>query len=261
MGSKNVIPKHWKRSSWEEKARENPLYAIMTTSTMADAGPAFSDEHVRQLMAKGRTMFTKHIEPAIALSGFSKVDSFIIEYGCGAGRILNALIENGYACTGIDISKTMLDLCRQLVPAVRSLHLCDPETGGTELKEESATVVFSYSVVQHISSLRVYLNAISAMCRLLKPSGILALQVNCEDFSHGGIGQPGRTENFEDHSLHYRPGEKHPYLKHSQDNWSGVYIGHDTLRSHLMRQGVHVANIYYHNPDKLRAMWFLGKKE
>ena len=108
-----TIPKHWKRSTWEEKAKENPLYAIMTTDGMANAGPEFTDEHVQQLMGKGRALFSKHIEPALKLSGFSKTDSFVVEYGCGAGRILNALVENGIACAGIDISPTMLELCRK----------------------------------------------------------------------------------------------------------------------------------------------------
>ena len=50
------IPKHWKRSSWEEKAKENPLYAIMTTDDMANAGPEFTDEHVQQLDGKGSNL-------------------------------------------------------------------------------------------------------------------------------------------------------------------------------------------------------------
>ncbi len=167
------IPKNWKQSTWEEKAKENPLYAIMTTDGMAAAGPEFTEEHVQQLMAKGRTLFKVHVAPAIHLSGFSIADNMVVEYGCGAGRILNALVEAGIECSGIDISPTMLELCRKLVPGVRSLHLCDPETGVTDLQSESATVVFSYAVVQHISRLSLYLNAVSEMCRLLKPSGIL----------------------------------------------------------------------------------------
>ena len=256
-----TIPKHWKRSTWEEKAKENPLYAIMTTDGMANAGPEFTDEHVQQLMGKGRALFSKHIEPALKLSGFSKTDSFVVEYGCGAGRILNALVENGIACAGIDISPTMLELCRKMVPGVHSLQLCNPETGETDLGSECATVVFSYAVVQHISSLRVYLNALSEMCRILKPSGVLALQANCEDFSLGSITQPGRTENFEEYSLHYHPAEHQPYLKHDQNHWSGVYIGQERLRSYLAKHGVTVTDVYFHNPNKLRAVWFVGKKD
>jgi SAM-dependent methyltransferase len=255
------IPKHWKRSSWEEKAKENPLYAIMTTDDMAHAGSEFTDEHVQQLMAKGRSLFTTHVEPALKLSAFSKADSFIIEYGCGAGRILNALVENGIACSGIDISPTMLELCRKLVPGVRSLHLCDPATGQTDLEFESATVVFSYAVVQHISSLQVYLSAVSEMCRLLKPLGVLALQVNCEDFSEGSLTRPGRTDNFEEYSLHYHAEQIEPYLKHDQNHWSGVYIGEKSLTSHLARHAVQVTNVYFHNPNKLRAVWFIGRKD
>jgi hypothetical protein len=47
----------------------------MTTDGMANAGLEFTDEHVQRLMGKGRALFSKHIEPALKLAGFSKTDS------------------------------------------------------------------------------------------------------------------------------------------------------------------------------------------
>ncbi|MBI4605235.1 MAG: hypothetical protein HY721_25005 [Planctomycetes bacterium] len=48
------VPEHWNTSSWEEKARENPLYAVMTTPDLLDADPeSFSAEHLAPFFAKG----------------------------------------------------------------------------------------------------------------------------------------------------------------------------------------------------------------
>ena len=258
---KKQIPKHWKESTWDEKARENPLYAIMTTPEMADADVSdFSKEHLDKLFAKGRKLFNQHISGLIDITEFNKDNCFLVEFGCGAGRILNAAVENGFTCAGIDISPIMLEHCRKLVPGIRSLHKSDAVTCQTDLESEVATHVYSYAVVQHISSLKVFQSSIFEMIRILKPGGILALQVNCEDFTHNGFDQPGRTENFETHSLHYKPGEKKPYRKHLQNYWSGVYIGYSQLKDQLAEANTDIINKYYHNPQKKRAIWVIGKK-
>jgi SAM-dependent methyltransferase len=256
------VPEHWKQSSWEAKAKENPLFAVMTTVDMVNAGNSnFTDEHLDQFFKKGKILFTKHVLPIIQLSGFSKEESLIIEYGCGAGRILNAVVENDFSCAGIDISPTMLGHCRKLVPAVKSLHLCAPATGKTDLPDGVASVVYSYAVLQHISTLTAFRNAVREMCRLLRSKGVLALQVNCEDFVYAGFERPGRTENFETYSLHWKHGERKPYHQHQYDNWSGVYIGYETLKDLLSSLSLTVYQRYYHNETKKRAIWVVATKK
>ncbi len=107
-----TIPRHWKRTSWEEKARENPLFAIQTSDQMSEA-PAddFPPELVQSLFARGRLLYRENLAPL--LPG----PQVVFEYGCGAGRILNALVEAGHTAIGVDISPTMVGHCRRLVPA------------------------------------------------------------------------------------------------------------------------------------------------
>jgi SAM-dependent methyltransferase len=252
------VPKHWSKSTWEEKAQENPLYAVMTMSEMADA-PAgdFDEKHLDVFFAKGRALFSTHVAPLIAVC--EAAPGLVVEYGCGAGRILNAAIEAGQTVAGIDISPTMLEHCRRLVPGVASLHELNAE-GRTDLPDASASIVYSYAVVQHIGSLAAYERAIDEMCRILRRGGVLGVQVNCEDFVSGDFAKGDRTENFEDHSLHYRAGETMPYRRHDQDNWSGVYIGDERLVRLLAGRGLTVEKRYYHNPKKLRAVWYVARK-
>ena len=252
------VPKHWGGISWEEKAKENPLYAVMTSADVADAGAEdFSDQHLQTFFAKGLALYQKHIQPFLAPL---PRDALIAEYGCGAGRVLAPLVADGWSAIGIDISETMLRHCRDLVPDVAATYALD-ENGECAAPSGVSSLVYSYAVVQHISLLSNYLRAFDVMCRVLKPGGTIAVQVNCEDTAHGDLDTPWKTENEETRSLHFRPGESRPFSIHKQDNWSGVYIGHEAQTRILSERGVTVVRRYYHNPKKLRGVWYIGVKE
>ncbi len=254
------LPKHWKGISWERMARENPLFAVMSTREMVDAPPdGFSPELLESFFAKGHKVFRKFMAAPVSHSPDPREEALVVEYGCGMGRILKAAAAAGYRTAGIDISPTMLEHCRRLVPEAEALYALD-ETGRSAMPDGAASAVVSYAVVQHIASLKNYMAAIDEMCRVLKPGGTLAIQVNCKDFEDGDLANPGRTENFEDHSLHYRPGEEVAYQSHGQNQWSGVYIGQELLRRRLKARGVKAGGWRYHNPQKPLAVWITGQK-
>jgi SAM-dependent methyltransferase len=255
-----IVPHSWEENSWEEKARENPLYAVMTVPELADADSgAFTEKQLVMFFSKGRALYETHVKPLIALLPGSNRDPLVVEYGCGLGRILKAAAADGHRCAGVDISQTMLDHCKALVPEVRDLYLLRND-GRCELPAESADIVYSYAVLQHVEKLSSYLLAVDEMCRLLKPGGILGFQINCEDFVRG-LDALDRTDNFEDCSLHYRANESTPYARHQQTTWSGVYIGAGLLKKELADRGCETLNIYYHNPKKLRAIWLVAGKK
>ncbi|SNR66702.1 surface carbohydrate biosynthesis protein [Humidesulfovibrio mexicanus] len=256
-GHKVKVPKHWSVNSWEEKARENPLYAVMTMEEMADAGPDnFSEQHLALFFEKGRKLAEKWVLPSLA---HAPEKGLVLEYGCGAGRILKALVDRGIACGGIDISQTMLEHCRRLVPGVARLACLSP-VGDAVLEDGCARIVYSYAVVQHIDRLSAFDKAVSEMCRLLAPGGILVLQVNCEDYTLAAGGVLGRTENHEDHSVHYPPGSSRGSV-HRNSTWSGVYIGHDRLCALLRQGGVAVDRVVPFNDKKPRAQVYFGTKD
>lgn len=253
-------PKRWKYVSWEEMAQENPLFAVMTTDEMADA-PAtdFSPEQIEKLFTKGRRVFSRHLGGALAHVPDPKGEALVVEYGCGVGRMLKAASDAGYRVAGIDISPTMLSHCRRLAPEAEALYALD-EDGRCAMPSESASAVFSYAVVQHISTLSRYLTAFDEMCRVLKPGGVLVAQVNCLDFEDGDFDRPGRTENFETYSLHYRPGETEPFQRHDQNQWTGVYAGHELLTAFLAERGIRINDWRAHNATKSLAVWLYGVK-
>jgi SAM-dependent methyltransferase len=252
------VPEHWKNAGWEEMAKENPLLAIMSTASFREADPReFSPQQLEELFAKGKKLFNHHVKPALRDIPPSD-ETLIVEYGCGAGRILRSVANRGYRCAGIDISAAMLEHCRRLVPEA-DLFPLDNE-GKSALPNGSAALVYSYSVLQHIASLRVFSGAVDEVCRILRPGGTLLLQVNCCDFEGGDPTRPWRTENYEDHSLHFRAGETEPLFRHPQDHWSGVYVGYSRLVDMLATHKVRAERWYHHSSSKLRAVWVVAQK-
>ena len=253
------FPDHWREVGWEQKARENPLSAVMTIQEM-EAAPAedFSPEMLEAFFTKGRLLFNNHIAPRLTELLATDAKPLVVEYGCGAGRILRAVVDAGYPCAGIDISRTMLRHCARLVPEPALYPLDD--AGRCALPSDSAALVYSYAVVQHISRLSNYVTAIDEMCRVVQPGGVLAAQVNCEDFAHGDLDNPDRTENFETYSLHYRAGESEPHQRHKYNEWSGVYIGYGTLQGLLAERGLTIERRYFHTRKKLRGLWIVARK-
>jgi SAM-dependent methyltransferase len=254
------VPEHWSSNSWEEKAKENPLFAVMTTPDLIDADPEqFSPEMLETFFAKGRRVFSAHIAPRIPLIDTGVAVPYLVEYGCGVGRILKAVLEAGYPCSGIDVSPTMLRHCESLVPGVKSLHLLD-ERNHCDLPDESADLVYTFAVLKHIHRLSIYEAAVHEMTRVLKPGGVLLINVNSGDYQYTDIDHPNRTENYETYSLHFEPDASAPYQRRDYTTWSGVYIGHQWLRDRLADGGVTVREVYYHTPKKKQGIWMVGTK-
>lgn len=246
----SLIPKHWNDSSWEEKARENPLFAVMTVGEFADAESGqFSQAALDAFFAKGEAVFDTHIRP------HAPAPCRMFEYGCGMGRIMKAAMAAGHSCAGADISPTMLGHGRTLLGDGPALHLVGAD-GAIDAESGAFDLVYSYAVLQHIAKLSIYRKALAETMRLLRPGGTFVLQINCEDFS---TDPPERTENSEDHSVHISA-DGRQRRRHNQTNWSGVYIGYDLLAADLASHGCVIDQRYAPKKKKPRLVWVTGRK-
>jgi SAM-dependent methyltransferase len=253
------IPSHWNEADWERKARENPLHAIMTIAEyrnltlddLAAGAPA-------AFLQKGRDIYQNLVARFLTPEERGRsLDMF--DYGCGAGRIMNAVFEAGHLASGADISPTMIEACGAIVPK-SNLRAVVGTDGAVPAPSASFDVVYSFAVVQHIKSLAAHDRAIDEMIRVLRPGGLLSIQVNCEDFDTGNEHAPGFTVNFEEYSVHFKSPEEGPTRVHEQDNWSGVYVGLDRLLAQLENGGMRVDQVWNWNPKKRRAMVFTARK-
>jgi SAM-dependent methyltransferase len=265
------------RLTWEEKAQRNPLWAVMSVDEFAEADGAPSSWTAEQLdlfFEKGRTLFDIFLRPSLQRAEIRPGHSLLVEYGSGMGRILRAVHERGYRCSGLDISATMLEHSRHLVPAVTDLHLVQPD-GRVPLPDASADYVYSYAVLQHIPRTETVRRAVLEMCRILKPGGLLRLQFQPGSMPFGGRRRGvTRAVNFERRSITFRwvqlqnrwpvPSWVPPVpIVHLQahNNWTGVPLRWKTMRDFLGAGGVRLLSLERDPAAQWNSVWLLGKKD
>ncbi len=263
--------------TWEEKARVNPLWAVMSVPEFeqADADPSrWTGEQLALFFEKGQLLFDVYLRPVLQRSGLAGRSARLIEYGSGMGRILRAVRSAGHEAAGVDISSTMLEHSRRLLPEVADLHLVGAD-GRIPLPEASADLVYSYAVLQHIARKSQVRRAVSEMCRLLKPGGFLRLQFQPGSMPFGwGHREMTRAINFERHSLVLRwvalqrrwevPAWIPPLpalLLRSHSHWAGVPLRWQTMRRWLASGGVRLLSLERDPVAEWNSVWLLGRKD
>ena len=104
-------------------------------------------------------------------SKYVKKDAAIVDVGCGYGRILRILKEEGYQdLSGYDFSEMMIERASRENPAVSFQTM---EEGKIPLKDESADAVILFAVLTCIVSDEKQEELIKEIRRILKPDGIL----------------------------------------------------------------------------------------
>lgn len=107
-----------------------------------------------------------------------------LEFGCGVGRWVHLLIENGLHFVGVDISEKMLASAREAHPE-SEYQLIDGFS--LPFPDESFDLVYSVTVVHHNPFDRQD-KILAEMKRVLRPGGYLIM---LEDIAHGTVTQPG----------------------------------------------------------------------
>lgn len=106
-----------------------------------------------------------------AFSKYVKNDSCILDVGCGYGRTLDELYQNGYRnLIGIDFSSGMIERGKQQFPY---LDLRVKENEKIALPDASVDAVILFAVLTCIHSNEEQKQLISEIKRVLKPHGIL----------------------------------------------------------------------------------------
>ena len=99
----------------------------------------------------------------------------VLDVGCGSGRLLSGLPE-GVGYTGIDFSKTLLEIARGKYPD-REFILGDISKKSTWESLDKYEAIFSVASLHHLPSRKQQLMVLREMKRVLKPGGAMFLSV------------------------------------------------------------------------------------
>ncbi|MEP6660713.1 MAG: methyltransferase domain-containing protein [Acidimicrobiales bacterium] len=157
------------RDAWHRFGELDPLYAILTPDDKRLGGWDQDD-----FFATGA------MEIREALAFVESVDVHVnrgkaLDFGCGVGRLTQALCGHFETCIGVDIAPSMIASARrynQFGP--RAQFIC---SGGPTLPFAEPTFDFVYSrlVLQHIPP-SLTLGYVGELVRSAKPAGVLLLQ-------------------------------------------------------------------------------------
>jgi ubiquinone/menaquinone biosynthesis C-methylase UbiE len=160
------------KSNWNGLAKEDPLWAVLSHP---DKRGTWNET---EFFATGRA----EIEEALGLVqrlGIRVQLGAALDFGCGPGRLSQALAAHFDTVSGIDISEQMIELARQYDRDKRCRFQVWDRGDLRCFTDESFDFVYTNLVLQHVRPQRSaqYLREFS---RVLRPNGIVVFQLPSE---------------------------------------------------------------------------------
>lgn len=160
------------RRNWEGLARTDPLWAICV-----DPERKNNKWNVSDFFLSGESEITIVLDHLKSLGISVDKRGPVLDFGCGVGRLTQAMAGHFDRCYGVDISPTMIELangfnkhsstCKYLVNDSQALSVFD---------DDQFSFIYTSIVLQHIEPKhsRAYLQE---LIRVLKPNGVLVFQI------------------------------------------------------------------------------------
>ena len=158
------------KNCWESLAERDALWAILT-----DSSKAGGKWELAEFMATGEAEIETVVNHLAKINLTPDFCGSALDFGCGVGRLTQALAQRFASCVGLDISPSMIrkayalnqyENCRYL--ASSSLDLPFPN--------ESFSFIYSNIVLQHVPR-RFSVAYLAEFIRVLVPGGVLAFGV------------------------------------------------------------------------------------
>lgn len=156
---------------WEALAADDPYWAISTERKKGNRA------NLDEFWASGREAVTFLLARLDQLGLQVDRGGRAIDFGCGVGRVTQALAEIFPECVGVDSSSAMLDKARAFnrFPD-RCRYLLNTRSDLALLDDDSFDLVFSTAVLQHMPT-RYQLRYLAEMVRILRPTGALVVHL------------------------------------------------------------------------------------
>jgi SAM-dependent methyltransferase len=157
------------RDAWHRFGELDPLYAILTPDDKRLGGWDQDD-----FFTTGATEISEALAYIESL-GVRVNRRTALDFGCGVGRLTQALCGHFDACVGVDIAPSMIDSARlhnQFGP--RAQYICSDEPT-LPFAEPMFDFVYSRLVLQHIPP-SLALGYVHELVRSASPAGVLLLQ-------------------------------------------------------------------------------------
>jgi SAM-dependent methyltransferase len=159
------------QKNWHTFGKTDPLWAILTLP--GKSGGKWDPE---EFFATGRTEIAADLRKVKAL-GIRLRKGRALDFGCGVGRLTQALCRYFGECHGVDIAPSMIELARKYNRYGSHCHYHLNETDSlAAFADGTFDYIHSCIVLQHMEP-RYSKNYLREFLRLLAPGGVLVFQI------------------------------------------------------------------------------------
>jgi len=159
------------QSNWDALAKINPMWAVLTNSERWQV-EEFFETGVMEIDA-----LMQYIEKSLQFS-FEK--GKVLDFGCGVGRLSQALAEYFDEVYGVDIAPSMVELAREYNKyGDKCKYYLNSADNLNIFPDNTFDFIYSNITLQHIEP-RYTRNYIKEFLRILVPGGLLVFQLPSE---------------------------------------------------------------------------------
>src|SRR3989338_1140709 len=159
------------QDNWEEFARFDPMWAIIT-----DPRRSRNRWNSDEFFESGKQEIAIVMD-GVRTRGYQFGRQRALDFGCGVGRLTQALCQQFEGCYGVDISSAMVahakrfnrygDRCQYVINQVDNL---------TQFESDYFDFIYTNIVLQHIEK-KYNESYLREFIRLLRPNGLLGFQL------------------------------------------------------------------------------------
>jgi SAM-dependent methyltransferase len=160
---------------WEKNARLDPLYAIL--SSPPGRGGQWDLE---QFFATGREELDRVFLHMADIGALPFRNEQFLDFGCGVGRVCQALCERFSSGLGVDVSARMVELATNYAGDRPIEFMRNTEDNLRLVPTASISFLYSHIVLQHVSN-DLQRRFIREFSRVLELGGVAAFQIPIED--------------------------------------------------------------------------------
>ena len=132
------------RNNWESLAERDALFAILT-----DHRRVGGKWDVDEFMATGEAEIETVMHHLASIGCIPNYAGKAFDFGCGVGRVTQALAPRFASCVGVDISRQMIDKARSLNRYAHCRYVAN-STEQLPFADASFTFIYSNIVLQHV---------------------------------------------------------------------------------------------------------------
>jgi ubiquinone/menaquinone biosynthesis C-methylase UbiE len=156
---------------WNEFGRTDPLYAILTYEGKKD-----NRWHEEEFFASGREQ-VDGLMSYISSLGLKVTPEKALDFGCGVGRLTQALSGYFADVSGVDIAPSMIELANKYNRRDRRCHYyLNPNSNLKLFSDNTFDFIYSHITLQHMAP-KYSQEYLKEFLRILTPQGLLAFQL------------------------------------------------------------------------------------